>query len=68
MWPVWPIRRPGSGWSFVWVWAFQRHRGAWLLQATELSCRLGGKSRRTERQVYQGWKRNQDDVNGETPE
>ncbi|MFT5686373.1 MAG: hypothetical protein ACI8RZ_007329 [Myxococcota bacterium] len=36
--------------------------GAWLLQSTELSYRLGGKSRRNERQVYRSWKRNEGEV------
>ncbi len=36
--------------------------GAWLLQSTELSYRLGGKSRRNERQVYRAWKRNEGEV------
>lgn len=36
--------------------------GAWLLQSSELSYRLGGASRRTERQVYSAWKRNNADV------
>ena len=36
--------------------------GAWLLQSTELSYRLGGQSRRTEREVYRAWKRNASEV------
>jgi hypothetical protein len=36
--------------------------GAWLLQSTELSYRLGGQSRRTERKVYRAWKRNRQEV------
>jgi hypothetical protein len=36
--------------------------GAWLLQSMELSYRLGGESRRTERQVSQAWRRNEEDV------
>lgn len=38
--------------------------GAWLLQSTELSYRLGGKTRRGEREVYSAWKRNKEDVEG----
>ena len=36
--------------------------GLWLMQSTELSYRLGGRTRRTEREVYRAWERNEEEV------
>lgn len=46
--------RLGLGWS--------AQQPAWLLQAVELDYRFGGKTRRQERQIRKGWRRDKENI------
>ncbi|MDP6933892.1 MAG: hypothetical protein QGG40_13290, partial [Myxococcota bacterium] len=61
-------------WQFAWKHSDLRFGlgtssvpGAWLMQSTDLSVRLGGKVRREERRMRKGWRRSRD-PSGDAPE